>query len=242
MTTKYEKNFYLATIAEQCGRYKEMAEYLEEIVNQRDKGLNNDERNLLSIAYKNSINSARNAMRTILAFESKEKKKENSQYLPYIIEYKQQVQDELTQLCQRVVKIIDELLLKKDQDEDAKLFYFKMKGDYKRYAGEFAEGELKKQLSDEAKKAYEQAAEVVKSLPVLNPIALGLALSNSVFYYEIYNEHKKAIEIAKAAIDKADKELPNIDKDAEENRDIVSIYNLLKLNLDKWVNIEEGEL
>ena len=62
MTTKYEKNFYLANLAEQCGRYKEMAEYLEEIVNQRDKGLNKDERNQLSIAYRNSINSIRSAI------------------------------------------------------------------------------------------------------------------------------------------------------------------------------------
>ena len=116
-----------------------------------------------------------------------------------------------------------------------------MKGEYNRYIAEFAEGDLKKQASDDAKKAYDEAVEVVKSLPALNPIYLGLALSYSVFYYEIFNEHKKAIEIAKAAIDKADKELPNIDEDADENRDTISIYNLLKENLDNWVNEEEGE-
>ena len=68
-----------------------------------------------------------------------------------------------------------------------------------------------------------------------------MALNFSVFYYEVINDHKKAIEITKAAVEKADKELPNIDEDADENRDTVSIYNLLKENLDMWVSEEEGE-
>ena len=81
--------------------------------------------------------------------------KENSPYLPYIIEYKQQLQDELTKLCLGVIKIIDEQLLKKSEDDDAKLFYLKMKADYNRYIAEFAEGDLKKQASDDAKNAFD---------------------------------------------------------------------------------------
>ena len=211
MSVKYEKNVYLAMLAEQCSRYKEMVQFLEDMVKQRDKDLNSDERNLLSIAYKNSISGGRSAVRTIMAYEAKEKKKENSTFLPYITEYKKQVEDELT------------------------------KGDYNRYIAEYAEGDLKKQVSDDALKAYDEATEIAKSLPVLNPIALGLALNFSVFYYEVINDHKKAIEIAKAAVEKADKELPNIDEDADENRDTVSIYNLLKENLDMWVSEEEGD-
>ena len=72
-------------------------------------------------------------------------------------------------------------------------------------------------------------------------IGLGLALNFSVFYYEVINDHKKAIDIAKTAVEKTDKELQNIDEDADENRDTVSFYNLLKENLDMWVSEEEGE-
>ena len=214
MSVKYEKNVYLAMLAEQCSRYKEMVQFLEDMVKQRDKDLNSDERNLLSIAYKNSISGGRSAVRTIMAYEAKEKKKENSTF---------------------------DQLLKKAEDDEAKVFYIKMKGDYNRYIAEYAEGDLKKQVSDDALKAYDEATEIAKSLPVLNPIALGLALNFSVFYYEVINDHKKAIEIAKAAVEKADKELPNIDEDADENRDTVSIYNLLKENLDMWVSEEEGD-
>ena len=210
MTTKYEKNVYLAMLAEQCSRYKEMVQFLEDMVKQRDKDLNSDERNLLSIAYKNSISGGRSAVRTIMAYEAKEKKKENSTFLPYITEYKKQVEDELTKLCQGVLKTTDEQLLKKAEDDEAKVFYIKMKGDYNRYIAEYAEGDLKKQVSDDALKAYDEATEIAKSLPVLNPIGLGLALNFSVFYYEVINDHKKAIEIAKAAVEKADKESSKI--------------------------------
>ena len=241
MSIKYEKNVYLAMLAEQCNRFNEMVSFLEDMLKSRDKDLNSDERNLLSIAYKNSISGLRSALRTIMAYENKEKKKENSTFLPYIQEYRKKVEDELTKTCKNVLKVIDEDLLKKAEDDEAKVFYVKMKGDYNRYIAEYAEGDLKKQVSDDALKSYDEATEIAKTLPVLNPIALGLALNFSVFYYEVINDHKKAIEIAKAAVDKADKELPNIDEDADENRDTVSIYNLLKENLDMWVNEEEGD-
>ena len=78
MSIKYEKNVYLAMLAEQCNRFNEMVSFLEDMLKSRDKDLNSDERNLLSIAYKNSISGLRSALRTIMAYENKEKKKENS--------------------------------------------------------------------------------------------------------------------------------------------------------------------
>jgi hypothetical protein len=62
-------------LAEQCNRFNEMVHFLEDMVRSRDKDLNSDERNLLSIAYKNSVSGGRSALRTIMAYENKEKKK-----------------------------------------------------------------------------------------------------------------------------------------------------------------------
>ena len=234
MSAKYEKNIYLAMLAEQCNRFEEMVEFLEEMLKSRDKDLNGDERNLLSIAYKNSVSSRRTALRTIMAYETKEKKKDSSNFLPYIQEYRKKVEDELTKKCQNVIKSIDTQLLKKAEDDEAKVFYIKMIGDYNRYIAEYAGADLKTKVAEDALNAYNEASSIAKSLPVLNPIALGLALNFSVFYYEVKNDHDTACKIASEAIDKADKELPNIDEDAEENRDTVSIVNLLKENLEMW--------
>ena len=230
MSAKYEKNIYLAMLAEQCNRFDEMVQFLEDMLKSRDKDLSNDERNLLSIAYKNSVSSRRTALRTIIAYETKEKKKETSTFLPFIQEYHKKVQDELNKTCQNILNVIDQTLLKRAEDAEAKVFYSKMKGDYNRYVAEYAEGDLKKQVSDGALAAYKEASESAKGLPVLNPIALGLALNFSVFYYEVMNDHDTACKIADEALTNANKELPNIDEDAEENRDAVSIVNLLKEN------------
>ena len=87
MSARYEKNIYLAMLAEQCNRFDEMVQFLEDMLKSREKDLSNDERNLLSIAYKkNSVSSRRTALRTIIAYETKEKKKETSTFLPFIQE------------------------------------------------------------------------------------------------------------------------------------------------------------
>lgn len=241
MSTKYEKDIYLAMLAEQCNRFEEMVEFLEELLSQRNGDLNSDERNLLSIAYKNSISSRRTALRTIMAYENKEGKKGSSNFLPYIKEYRQKVEKELTEKCQKVIDAIDSKLVPRAQENEAKVFYIKMKGDYNRYIAEYSEGEQKDKVADAALKAYSEAQEIAKDLPVLNPIGLGLALNFSVFYYEVKGDHEKACQIAQEAINKADKEMANIDEDSDENKDTVSIVNLLKENLDMWKNEENEE-
>jgi len=171
MSTKYEKNVYLAMLAEQCNRFNEMVNFLEDMVRSRDKDLNSDERNLLSIAYKNSVSGGRSALRTIMAYENKEKKKESSTFLPFIQEYRKKVEEELTKTCKNVLSTIDSELMKKASDDEAKVFYTKMKGDYNRYIAEYADGDLKKEVSDAALASYYDATEHAKNLPVLNPSA-----------------------------------------------------------------------
>lgn len=74
MSEKYEKQIYLAMLAEQCGRYEDMMQFLEEMVKSKTEDLTSDERNLLSIAYKNTISQDRQAIRTLMAYEAKEVK------------------------------------------------------------------------------------------------------------------------------------------------------------------------
>ena len=226
-------------LAEQAGRYKEMVEFLENEFRQRKKDFNSDERNLLAISYKNFISSDRSSLRTILAYESKERKKESSSYLPYIIEYKAEVANKLTKKCQRIIKFIKEVALIKAKEDESIVFYITKIGDNNRFMGEIAEGDLKKQVCNNALKAYEEAIEKAKKLGVLNPIRLGLYLNFSVFYYDLLNDHDKAIDIAKKVVLEVEKELPNIDEDADENRGTVSIFEKLKENLDIWVSEEE---
>jgi 14-3-3 protein epsilon len=234
MSERYEKQVYLAMLAEQCSRFEDMMEFLEEMVKGKKDDLSSDERNLLSIAYKNTISLRRQALRTLLAYEMKERKKEDSPYLPYILEYKKKIEKELASLCQKIIHNIDLHLLPKATDAEAKVFYHKMKADYYRYIAENMEPEQKKEYADGSMKSYQEAMDIAKELAIHNPIRLGLALNYSVFYYEVFNNQTTACQIAKETLDLAKKELANVDEDDEDHKDAFSIINLLQENLNMW--------
>lgn len=66
MTESREDSIYFARLSEQAERYEDMIKYMK-MVAAFDKELSNDERNLLSVAYKNSVKTRRDAWRTIQA-------------------------------------------------------------------------------------------------------------------------------------------------------------------------------
>ena len=236
MSKGYEKNVYMAMLAEQCNRFEEMTKFLEDMLTGRDKDLNSDERNLLSIAYKNSLTSRRTALRTVIAYETKEKKKDSSPFLSYIQEYRKKIEDELTKMCNNVLNILDSYLLKRAEDAEAKVFYLKMKGDYNRYIAEYAQGDLKDKVSQAALDSYDAASKDASNLSPIHPISLGLALNFSVFHYEVMGDHDKACSIARDILDVANEEVKKIEEpdENENHRDAMSIINLLRENLDMW--------
>jgi 14-3-3 protein epsilon len=84
------------------------------------------------------------------------------------------------------LSIIEDSLIPNSTSEEAKVFYYKMKGDYHRYLSEFQTGDDRKASAAAALDAYQAASGIASSdLPPTHPIRLGLALNFSVFYYEI---------------------------------------------------------
>ena len=240
MSEKYEKQVYLAMLAEQCTRYEDMMSFLEDMVKTKTEDLTSDERNLLSIAYKNTISQDRQAIRTFLAYELKEAKKSDSPYLEFIREYKVKVQKELEDLCNKINATIDSSLLPKATTDEAKVFYHKMKGDYYRYIAENIDGDLKKKYSELGLASYNAALEASKSIDYKNPIKLGLALNLSVFYYEVVANRDEACKLAKETLDKSKEALQGVDEEEDEVKDAMSIVNLLQENLEMWNAETEG--
>lgn len=118
--------------------------------------------------------------------------------------YKTKIENELVAICEEILGIIDSTLVPNSTNEEAKVFYHKMKGDYCRYLAEFQEGEVRKVSSGKALEAYNNASEIAaKHLAPTHPIRLGLALNFSVFYYEILNSPDRACHLAKSAFDDA---------------------------------------
>jgi len=108
-------------------------------------------RNLLSVAYKNSVGSRRSAWR---ALSSIEERAGDTDKTSLITNYKKQVEGELTTFCEDILKLIDDNLLPQSQTTECKVFFLKMKGDYYRYIGEYTKGEALKEISRKAEEAY----------------------------------------------------------------------------------------
>ena len=102
--------------------------------------LSNEERNLLSVAFKNYVGSRRAAWRTISAIQNREEYK-GSKHLELIKSYRKKIEGELNLICQRMLDLLKDVLIKNAEVQEAKVFYMKMRGDYYRYLCEFTSGE-----------------------------------------------------------------------------------------------------
>lgn len=88
-----EELIYMSKISEQTERFEDMLGYMKKVV-QTDQELSVEERNLLSVAYKNSVGSRRTAWRAISSIEQKEESK-GSRHLPLLKEYKKKSKQNL---------------------------------------------------------------------------------------------------------------------------------------------------
>ena len=229
-----EEHIYMSKVCEQTERFDDMLVHMKQVLDFGAK-LNIEERNLLSVAYKNAVGSRRTAWRVLSSIESKEESK-GSENLPILKEYKNTIEKELGRICKEIVELLDTNLIESASDNpQSQVFYQKMKGDYYRYIAEFATGEEHNHAADSAMEAYGKATEVASAnLDTTNPIRLGLALNFSVFYYEVRNDPKQACQLAKQAFDDA---IADIEKIDEENyKDSTTIMQLIRDNLTLWTS------
>lgn len=232
-----------AKLAEQAERYDEMVIYMKEVA-KADNELSVEERNLLSVAYKNVIGARRASWRIISSIEQKEDTNAgtSSANSNTIRNYRIKIENELAQICEDILDVLEKYLIARAGPGESKVFYYKMKGDYHRYLAEFAAGDKRKEAASAAHEAYKGATDVAQTdLAPTHPIRLGLALNFSVFYYEILNSPDRACHLAKQAFDDAIAELDSLSE--ESYRDSTLILQLLRDNLTLWTSdsLQESE-
>ncbi|KAF3682506.1 14-3-3 protein 6 [Capsicum annuum] len=164
MASQREENVYMAKLAEQAERYEEMVEFMEKVVAALDGGdeLTVEERNLLSVAYKNVIGARRASWRIISSIEQKEESRGNEDHVTSIKNYRSKIEIELTSICNGILKLLDSKLIGSAATGDSKVFYLKMKGDYYRYLAEFKTGAERKEAAENTLSAYKSAQETCR--------------------------------------------------------------------------------
>jgi hypothetical protein len=225
---------FKAQLAEHSERYMDMANIMKKVA-EFDTPLNADERNLLSVAYKNVVGPLRAGWRILHQIQDQEVQK-GPTHLAEIQDYKIELSEKLAKVCEDISDLITNVLINNDPSTDGIVFYHKMNGDYARYLAEIQEGAAKERSAENAKRAYQQATDIAKHgekpLSATHPILLGLALNYSVFYYEILEKNGHAISMAQSAFDDAMAELDGVDENSY--KDATLIMQLLKDNLTLW--------
>lgn len=237
---------YMAKLAEQAERYDEMAKYMASVSRasaSMNTSLSVEERNLLSVAFKNAVGSRRASWRIISSVEQKEISKQNMDGVRRSEQYRRTVEQELDTLCSDILQLLSDVLISKKNEsgeEESQVFYHKMKGDYHRYIAEYKCDESKSSSADAARLAYQEAMQIAeRGLTVTHPIRLGLALNFSVFYYEVLNQPEEACKMARKAFEDAIAELDNVSE--ESYKDSTLIMQLLRDNLTLWTSDDAGE-
>lgn len=234
MTTNVEEQIFMARVAEQSERFRDMVDFLKPVIAEKGAALTQDERNLLSVAFKNLVSQQRTAIRTISAIEQNPK---YTKFASNMGDYKKRIEEELYRNCDDIIQTIRSSVLSKASEDEPRAFFLKMIGDYCRYIAESAKGDRLEKTKNDALAAYSEAQTISeKSLNACNSIRLGLALNFSVFHYEVMQNVSKACELGEKALQDALDRLDDCDE--ETFRDAQSIIELLRENLSLWK--EEG--
>lgn len=137
-----EQYVFLAKLAEQAERYdgKNLVVFklfnlisfkLEIVSNMKEVArmgseLSVEERNLLSVGYKNIVGVRRASWRIVTSIEQKEEARGNADNVKLIREYREKVEEELNSICEDILKVLDENLIPTASTSDPKVFYLKM--------------------------------------------------------------------------------------------------------------------
>ena len=103
----------------------EMVENMKRVASS-DQELTVEERNLLSVAYKNVIGARRASWRIVSSIEQKEESKGNEAQVAMIKGYREKIEGELAKICEDILEVLDKHLIPSAASGESKVFYHKM--------------------------------------------------------------------------------------------------------------------
>jgi hypothetical protein len=191
-----------------------MVEVLKPYFEQRPatEELTNEERNLISLAYKNAVGQKRIAWRATKKALCTTK---FSAYRTEMAEYLKRLEDELVDLCKELLGLIAKVFYpqaKKAKNNEAMVYFLKLQGDYFRYVAEVSEGERHEKGIERCLKCYNEGIELAEELSPGDPTRLSLQLNFSIFCFLSLDEQEQALEMASQAIEEAKEHMDTVER------------------------------
>lgn len=117
---RLQPTFYFSPID-----YAEMVRSMKHIVQLKSE-LSVEERNLLSVAYKNMIGARRASWRTVSTLEEKEQGTTDTRRLGVIQQYRKVIEKEMTEICTDLLQLLEEYLIPSSSSTENMTFFQKM--------------------------------------------------------------------------------------------------------------------
>ena len=106
-----------------------MTEFMKKVAEDSGENkteLSTEERNLLSVAYKNVIGSRRAAWRIVTSSEQKAESNSDAKRLATIGQYREKIEHELLSICKEILALLDNSLIPSSSTDESKVFFQKM--------------------------------------------------------------------------------------------------------------------
>ena len=216
-----------------------MAVCMKDVANQtifKHGKLSSEERNLLSIAYQNTVTPAMTAWKVFSEIEKKETVKENPIRKNIVKTYKEKVGNEVRNICIEILELIDGLLSQDilADDPESKALYYKIKADSYQYLTEISTvPSEKRSFASQCLDAYNAASNIAsQEMQPSHPLRLSIALNFAKFYSDVLKDRKQGAGIAEKAFLAALNELDTLHEDAY--KDVQHIMLQLKDLSDRF--------
>ena len=196
------------------------------------------QRVLLSNIMKTSIDPIRNTIKVLNKTLGSERTQGHLENVEALLKIKNNCVDEITQFCQQGIDLIENILLPKAVEIEARIHFEKIRGDLYRYIIE-AQPDSEKAIQN-AKEAYAFAyTHAMTDLKPCSTVRLGVVLNYAVFRYEHLRCNEDAIEMLQNA--KATYTEGLVDQSVNTREEITKIVRVIDQNLKKWTVIESDE-
>ncbi len=118
MSSSASSHVAVARLAEQAERYNDMSFEMGQAIEASNGVISEEERNLFSVAYKNVVGQRRSSWRAMCGIEKK--LNEGDPKLEHVKTYKSKIEVELEELCNEVLRILNDLLIPNAADSCSK--------------------------------------------------------------------------------------------------------------------------
>jgi 14-3-3 protein epsilon len=189
----------LAELADKCNRHDDMAEFMRQLIFLGGEDLSDEERRLFIVAGQVSTNGLRNAVRGLRTLLKEGAKAE--QHIRAVEVLLGNLDMALRQRCLGLVSLIDDELLPRCRNDEGRVLYWKLKGDYLRYLVDNMDDSERSATVGLILNAYHAAEKLaLQSLSMAHPVVLDLKINMSVFYFEVLGETTTGQLIAESAM------------------------------------------